>query len=92
MLRSGERGYTYEIKLGLGGNAQSLFFSKENLIVICHWLRYVFLIDCTYKTINNVFPNTAYLLCIWHINTNIVAITSGDNWYSDKMLKVFMAD
>jgi MULE transposase domain len=50
MFQRPKRGYTFDIKLGPGGNVKSLFFSKENVIAMCHCFRYVFLMDCTYKT------------------------------------------
>jgi MULE transposase domain len=50
MLRCPDRGYTYEIRLGRYANVESLFFSKETMIAMCHRFRHVFLMDCTYKT------------------------------------------
>jgi hypothetical protein len=39
MLRCPKCGYIYDIKLGPGGNVESLFFSKENMIAMCHRFR-----------------------------------------------------
>jgi hypothetical protein len=44
-------GYTFKVKLGENGNLKALFFSKESMLAFstCRY-KYVFMMDCTYKT------------------------------------------
>jgi hypothetical protein len=64
-LISSAGGYTFKVKLGNNGNFKALFFSKESILVFSCRFKYVFMMDCTYKTNRFGMP----LL-------NIVAITS----------------
>ena len=43
-------GYTFKVKLGDNGNLKALFFSKDNMLAFSCMYKYVFMMDCTYKT------------------------------------------
>jgi len=43
-------GYTFKVKLGDNGNLKALFFSKDNMLAFSCRYKYVFMMDCTYKT------------------------------------------